>query len=112
MLIAWHRQVVAEYPRRRIPDQMRLGFRVKRKIKHLLAVHYPKGIVMKILHVVQGYPPAIGGTEEAFGHLSEQLVRQFGDEVSVFTTNCYGGDAFNRFGLAVDEGWTTEASTT
>jgi glycosyltransferase involved in cell wall biosynthesis len=54
---------------------------------------------MKILHVVQGYPPATGGTEEAFGHLSEQLVQQFGDEVSVFTTNCFGGDAFNRFGL-------------
>jgi glycosyltransferase involved in cell wall biosynthesis len=54
---------------------------------------------MKILHVVQGYPPAIGGTEEAFGHLSEQLVRNFGDEVTVFTTNCFGGDAFNRFGL-------------
>jgi glycosyltransferase involved in cell wall biosynthesis len=54
---------------------------------------------MKILHVVQGYPPAIGGTEEAFGHLCEELVKQFGDEVTVFTTNCYGGDAFTRFGL-------------
>ena len=54
---------------------------------------------MKILHVVQGYPPAMGGTEEAFGHLSEQLVKQFGDEVTVFTTNCFGGDSFNRFGL-------------
>ena len=63
---------------------------------------------MKILHVVQGYPPATGGTEEAFGHLSEQLVRQFGDEVSVFTTNCYGGDAFNRFGLPLMKPGTTK----
>lgn len=54
---------------------------------------------MKILHVVQGYPPAMGGTEEAFAHLSDRLVSQFGDDVTVFTTNCYGGDAFNRFGL-------------
>ena len=54
---------------------------------------------MKILHVVQGYPPAAGGTEQAFAHLSESLVKLFGDEVTVFTTNCYGGDAFNRFGL-------------
>ena len=63
---------------------------------------------MKILHVVQGYPPATGGTEEAFGHLSEHLVRQFGDEVSVFTTNCYGGDAFNRFGLPLMKAGTTK----
>ena len=65
---------------------------------------------MKILHVVQGYPPAIGGTEEAFGHLSEQLVRQFGDEVCVFTTNCYGGDAFNRFGLPLMKAGTTKTN--
>jgi len=54
---------------------------------------------MKVLHVLQGYPPAMGGTEQAFAHISEELVRQFEDDVTVFTTNCYGGDAFNRFGL-------------
>jgi len=32
-----------EHPRRRIPDQMKLGFRVKRKIKHLLAGITRKG---------------------------------------------------------------------
>jgi glycosyltransferase involved in cell wall biosynthesis len=32
-----------EHPRRRIPDQMRLGFRLKRKIKHLAARITPKG---------------------------------------------------------------------
>ncbi|MFH1446023.1 MAG: glycosyltransferase family 4 protein, partial [Chloroflexota bacterium] len=50
-------------------------------------------------HVLQGYPPAMGGTEEAFEHISEELAGQFGDEVIVFTTNCYGGDAFNSPGL-------------
>jgi len=54
---------------------------------------------MKVLHVLQGYPPAMGGTEQAFGHISEELAGQFGDEVTVFTTNCYGGDAFNSPGL-------------
>ena len=49
---------------------------------------------MKILHVTQGYFPAIGGTESLIQHLSEELVRQFGDEVTVFTTNCFNGDSF------------------
>jgi glycosyltransferase involved in cell wall biosynthesis len=49
---------------------------------------------VKILHVVQGYPPAVGGTEHLFWRLSETLAAQFGDEVTVFTTNCTGGDAF------------------
>jgi len=51
---------------------------------------------MKILHVVQGYFPGIGGTELAIQHISEELVRQFGNEVTVFTTNCYSGEAFNK----------------
>ena len=49
---------------------------------------------MKILHVTQGYFPGIGGTEFLIQRVSEELVRQFGDEVTVFTTNCYGGEAF------------------
>ena len=49
---------------------------------------------MKILHVTQGYHPAIGGTELLIQKVSEELLRQFGDEVTVFTTNCYSGDAF------------------
>lgn len=49
---------------------------------------------MKILHVTQGYFPAIGGTESLIQHLSEELVRQFGDEVTVFTTNCFNGEGF------------------
>lgn len=49
---------------------------------------------MKILHVTQGYHPAIGGTEWLVQRISEELVRQFGDEVTVFTTNCYNGEGF------------------
>lgn len=49
---------------------------------------------MKILHVTQGYFPAIGGTEILMQRISEELVHQFGDEVTVFTTNCYNGEAF------------------
>lgn len=49
---------------------------------------------MQILHVTQGYTPAIGGTEWLMQRISEELVQQFGDEVTVFTTNCYSGEAF------------------
>lgn len=42
---------------------------------------------MKILHIVQGYTPAIGGTELFIQKLSEHLVKQYQDEVTVFTTN-------------------------
>jgi glycosyltransferase involved in cell wall biosynthesis len=41
---------------------------------------------MKILHVVQGYTPAIGGTEFLIQKISERLVQRYGDEVTVFTT--------------------------
>ena len=49
---------------------------------------------MKILHVVQGYYPAIGGTEWLIQRLSEELVRQFQDDVTVFTTDCLNGEGF------------------
>lgn len=49
---------------------------------------------MKILHVTQGYLPAIGGTELLIQRVSEELVRQFGDQVTVFTTNCLSAEAF------------------
>lgn len=41
---------------------------------------------MKILHVVQGYHPMVGGTEWFIQQLSERLVRDYGDEVTVYTT--------------------------
>ena len=49
---------------------------------------------MKILHVVQGYPPAVGGTENLFRHISEGLVQQYRDDVTVFTANGYNAEAF------------------
>lgn len=49
---------------------------------------------MKILFVTQGYFPAIGGTELLMQRVAEELVEQFGDQVTVFTTNCYGGEGF------------------
>jgi glycosyltransferase involved in cell wall biosynthesis len=49
---------------------------------------------MKILHVSQGYFPSIGGTEWLVQRLSEELVHQFNDDVTVFTTNCYNGEGF------------------
>lgn len=48
---------------------------------------------MRILHVTQGYFPAIGGTERLIQRVSEELVGG-GDEVTVYTTDCYNGDAF------------------
>jgi glycosyltransferase involved in cell wall biosynthesis len=49
---------------------------------------------MRILHVTQGYFPAIGGTEVLIQRVSEEIVRQYGDQVTVFTTNCFNGEAF------------------
>ncbi len=49
---------------------------------------------MRILHVTQGYFPALGGTEAVIQRVSEEITRQFQDDVTVFTTNCYNGEAF------------------
>lgn len=51
---------------------------------------------MKVLHVVQGYTPAIGGTERLIQKVSEKLVAQHGDEVTVFTTTAYNCELFWR----------------
>ena len=51
---------------------------------------------MKILHVVQGYMPAIGGTERVVQKVSEKLVERHGDEVTVFTTTAYNCELFWR----------------
>ncbi len=40
---------------------------------------------MKILHVVHGYHPVVGGTEWLIQNMSEQLVARYNDEVTVFT---------------------------
>jgi len=51
---------------------------------------------MKILHVVQAYHPAIGGSEWLTKNLSEHLASRHGDEVTVFTSNAYKTEAFWR----------------
>ena len=56
---------------------------------------------MKINHAVQCYIPAIGGTELVIQRVSEELARQYQDQVTVFTTNCYGADAFHSPWLTV-----------
>lgn len=52
--------------------------------------------LMKILHVVQAYTPAIGGTERVIQNVSERLVARHGDDVRVFTTNAYNCELFWR----------------
>ena len=56
---------------------------------------------MKILHVVHGYPPSLGGSQVLVKHLSEHLARTYGDQVTVFTTNTYHTHQFRRPGGAM-----------
>jgi glycosyltransferase involved in cell wall biosynthesis len=49
---------------------------------------------MKILHITQGYHPSLGGTEWLFQRISEELISGYGDEITVFTTNCYNVEGF------------------
>lgn len=49
---------------------------------------------MKILHLVQGYAPALGGTEFLVQRVSERLAAHHGDEVTVFTTTSLGTEGF------------------
>ena len=46
---------------------------------------------MKILHVLQNYYPSFGGTQYLFQKISEKLVTDYGDDVTVFTTNSMVG---------------------
>lgn len=64
---------------------------------------------MKILHVTQGYLPAIGGTELLIQRVSEELIQQFGDDVTVFTTDCYNGEGFFLPGERLPVGWEERA---
>lgn len=51
---------------------------------------------LRILHVVQGYAPAVGGSERVMQRLSEELVAGFGDHITIFTTDCRSAEAFPR----------------
>jgi len=52
---------------------------------------------MKVTHVTQNYAPSRGGTQHTIKKVSEYLVKEFNDEVSVFTTNSYYGPNRNEF---------------
>ena len=61
---------------------------------------------MRVLHVTQGYWPAMGGTELVIQRVSEELVSRFHDQVTVFTTDCFNGEAFfNRHLPRMPVGW-------
>ena len=63
---------------------------------------------MQILTVTQGYFPTIGGVEWLVQRVSEELVRQFDDQVTVYTTNCYNGEGFfNPKVPRLPAGWET-----
>ena len=51
---------------------------------------------MRVLHVVQGYTPAIGGTERVIQKVSEKMVQRHRDDVTVFTTTAYNCELFWR----------------
>jgi glycosyltransferase involved in cell wall biosynthesis len=51
---------------------------------------------MHILQIVQGYTPALGGTERLIQKVSEKLVERHGDQVTVFTTTAYNCELFWR----------------
>jgi len=42
---------------------------------------------MKILHLVHNYYPSIGGSQLMYQQFSENLVKMYGDKVTLFTTN-------------------------
>lgn len=68
---------------------------------------------MKILHVVHAYPPSMGGSQWFIKNLSEQLVAQFGDEVTVFTTTALDTATFaGRDGQVVNAGVSVENGVT
>ena len=51
---------------------------------------------MKILHVVHGYYPSIGGSQWLAQNISERLVARYQDQVTVFTTVAYNMEYFWR----------------
>src|SRR5439155_21559104 len=48
---------------------------------------------MRVAHIIQRYPPALGGSEAYFQRLSRYLVER-GDDVTVWTTNALDLEAF------------------
>ncbi len=51
---------------------------------------------MKILHLIHAYHPAVGGSEYLMQQVSEYLVNNKGDDVTVFTTFAYNSGLFTN----------------
>jgi len=54
---------------------------------------------LKLLVLVHGYPPAVGGVEFAIRDLCERLVADAGMEITVLTTDAYTNANFRQRGL-------------
>ncbi len=64
---------------------------------------------MKILHVVHGYPPSIGGSQHLVEKISIELARHYDDDVTVLTTVAKNMNHFIQDdGDALPAGITTE----
>ncbi len=49
---------------------------------------------MKILHVLHAYSPSVGGVQWLFQNVSERLARDWGDEITIYTTVAYNNTLF------------------
>lgn len=49
---------------------------------------------MNVLHVLHAYSPSVGGIQWLFQNVSERLVRDWGDQVTVYTTVAYDNILF------------------
>jgi glycosyltransferase involved in cell wall biosynthesis len=63
---------------------------------------------MRVAHFVQRWPPALGGSETYFAHLSRYLAAA-GHEVVVFTTTALDLPFWSRRGRHAAAGWSEEA---
>lgn len=54
-------------------------------------------LYMKIVHISHLYHPSSGGVQFFFKNISERLVRDYGDDVTVVTTNSYYGPERSLF---------------
>jgi glycosyltransferase involved in cell wall biosynthesis len=59
------------------------------------------GRSLRLLQLVHGYPPAVGGVEFMIRDLCERLVARHGVDVTVFTTNAYTNANFLKGSLPV-----------
>jgi len=54
---------------------------------------------IRLLQLVHGYPPAVGGVELTVRDVCERLVARYGIDVTVFTTDAYTNENFRNRSL-------------